>query len=122
MIQFGINGDPKLNSVWRSARIPDDPVKQTNAPSYITFATAGANSRTTQLFINTNPQGNAFLDKDGFAPFGKVTKGMDVVRKVYGDYGEKPDQGRIQMEGNAYLDKTFPKLDSIKTATIVPEK
>ncbi len=119
MIQFGINGDPKLNTVWRSARIPDDPVKQSNLRGYITFATAGPNTRTTQLFINTNAQGNAFLDSQGFAPFGKVIEGMNVVDKVNAEYQERPDQGRIQTEGNAYLEKTFPNLDYIKTATIV---
>jgi peptidyl-prolyl cis-trans isomerase A (cyclophilin A) len=126
MIQFGINGDPKISSVWRSANIPDDPVKQSNNRGYITFATAGPNTRTTQVFINTNPQGNSFLDKDGFAPFGKVTKGMGVVDSIYSKYGDGPpqgkgpDQGRVQVEGNSYLQKSFPNLDYIKTATIVP--
>ncbi len=118
MIQFGINGNPKVSAKWRSANIPDDPVKKSNLRDYVTFATAGPNTRTTQLFINTNVQGNAFLDSQGFAPFGKVIKGMNVVDKINTEYGEKPDQGRIQMEGNAYLEKAFPNLDYIKSATI----
>jgi peptidyl-prolyl cis-trans isomerase A (cyclophilin A) len=118
MAQFGINGDPKLNTVWSSARIQDDKVKQSNARGYITYAMAGPNTRTTQLFINFAD--NSFLDSQGFPPFGKVKKGMDVVDSIYNTYGEKPDQGRIQMEGNAYLEKNFPNLDYIKSATLVP--
>ncbi len=118
MVQFGINGDPKISKVWRVANIPDDKGKESNSRGYITFATAGPNTRTTQVFINF--ANNSFLDKQGFSPFGKVSKGMNVVDSIYNKYGEKPDQGRIQMEGNAYLEKAFPNLDYIKTATIVP--
>jgi peptidyl-prolyl cis-trans isomerase A (cyclophilin A) len=122
MAQFGIHGNPQIASAWRNAQIKDDPVKQSNKRGYVTFATAGPNTRTTQLFINFGD--NASLDKQGFAPFGQVTKGMDVVDKIYNGYGEGaprgkgPDQGRVQAEGNAYLTKDFPKLDYIKTATI----
>ena len=81
---------------------------------------AGPNTRTTQVFINFGD--NSRLDKDGFSPFGKVTKGMNVVESLYNQYGGKPSesQAQIQMEGNAFLEKNFPKLDFIKTATIVP--
>jgi len=123
MVQFGINGDPAVNTAWRSARIPVDPVKQSNQRGYITYAMgASPDTRTTQVFISFKD--NAFLDQSGFAPFGKVASGMDVVDKIYGGYGEGapsgkgPDQGRIQAEGNAYLMKDFPKLDYIKKATI----
>ncbi len=122
MAQFGINGNPGVQSVWRGAQITDDPVKESNKRGTITFATAGPNTRTTQVFINFGD--NAPLDKDGFAPFGKVISGMDVVDKLYAGYGEGaprgagPDQGRIQTEGKAYLEKSFPKLDYVKKATI----
>jgi len=123
MAQFGIHGDPAVSAVWRGALIPDDPVKQSNRRGYITFATAGPGTRTTQLFINLVD--NGALDSQGFAPFGRVVSGMNVVDKLYDGYGEGaprgsgPDQGRVQKEGNAYLEKSFPKLDYIKTASIV---
>ena len=122
MVQFGINGDPNVAGVWRQADIKDDPVKQSNERGTVTFATAGPNTRTTQVFINFAD--NAPLDGQGFSPFGKVVSGMDVVDALYGGYGEGaphgkgPDQGRMQQEGNAYLETAFPKLDFIKTATI----
>ncbi len=122
MIQFGINGNPNLAALWRNAMIQDDPVKESNRRGYITYAMAGPNTRTTQVFINF--QNNSGLDGQGFAPFGRVTSGMDVVDKLYSGYGEGapsgkgPAQGRIQMEGNAYLQKAFPRLDYIEQATI----
>ena len=124
MVQFGINGDPKLSPGWRNAKIPDDAVKQSNKRGNITFATSGPNSRTTQVFINFKD--NAGLDGQGFAPFGQIVSGMDVVDKLYAEYGEGapngrgPEQMRVQAEGNAYLTKDFPKLDFIKKATIEP--
>ena len=122
MVQFGINGDPKLNTVWNQAHIPDDKVQQSNKRGYVTFATAGANTRTTQVFINFVDR-NTFLDSQGFAPFGKVSaEGMKIVDALFSGYGESPNQGNIQTQGNAYLDKSFPKLDSFKSATILPAK
>jgi len=123
MCQFGIHGDPAVAAKWRAASIQDDPVKGSNARGAITFATAGPNTRTTQLFINFG--NNTGLDGQGFSPFGKVTEGMDVVDKINSEYGEGapngrgPDQGRVQREGNAYLKKDFPNLDYIKSATIL---
>src|SRR2546428_6598021 len=116
MVQFGLNGDPNIQKNWANANIPDDPVKQSNKKGYITFATRGANTRTTQLFINFKD--NAGLDRQGFAPFGEVVSGMDVVEKINSQYGERPGPGSSQTEGNADLNKEFPKLDYIKTATI----
>jgi peptidyl-prolyl cis-trans isomerase A (cyclophilin A) len=122
MVQFGINGDPKVSAVWRDANIKDDPVRQSNSRGMITFATAGPNTRTTQVFINFAD--NGALDRMGFAPFGRVVSGMDVVDALYNGYGEGaprgngPDQGRVQTQGNAYLAHDFAKLDYIKKATI----
>ncbi|MBI5629728.1 MAG: peptidylprolyl isomerase [Elusimicrobia bacterium] len=124
MVQFGINGSPAVNAQWSKARIPDDePIgAQSNARGFLSFAMAGPNTRTTQLFINYADNSN--LDGMGFTPFGKVTGGMDVVDKLYQGYGEGaphgmgPEQGRIQSEGNSYLKGEFPKLDYIKAAKI----
>lgn len=124
--QFGINGDPKVQAKWRTKTIKDDPVKKSNKRGTITFATSGRDSRTTQLFINLADNGR--LDELGFSPFARVVKGMDVVGKLYNGYGEGPptgtgpSQARIQKNGNEYLKKLFPKLDYIKTATIVKAK
>ncbi len=123
--QFGIPARPDVARVWSGARIGDDPVSQSNLRGYVTFATSGPNSRTSQLFINYAD--NTGLDGMGFAPFGKVVEGMEVVEQFYADYGEGPprgngpEQGRIANEGKAYLDKQFPKLDTIKAAVIVGE-
>ena len=117
VVQFGINGDPKIQTKWREAKIKDDPVKATNTRGTLTFATAGPGTRTTQLFINLSD--NSRLDSMGFAPFGKIIKGMDVVDKLTSKYGEMPNQGKIQSEGNAYLKQNFPDMDFIKKASIV---
>jgi uncharacterized caspase-like protein/cyclophilin family peptidyl-prolyl cis-trans isomerase len=123
MAQFGIHGDPSVSAVWREARIKDDPVKQSNKRGFITYATAGPDTRTTQVFINFAD--NAALDRQGFAPFGQVSSaGMNVVDALNAEYGEGapngrgPNQARMQREGNAYLQKEFPKLDFVKKATI----
>lgn len=121
--QFGLSGDAKLNALWGSARIADDPVKEANRRGTVTFAMAGPNTRTTQVFINIGS--NTALDGKGFAPFGKVISGMKTVDMFYDKYGEGapkglgPDQGRIRTEGTAYLLTDFPALDYIKKATIV---
>lgn len=122
MVQFGINGDPAVSSAWVNARIPRDPVKQTNKRGMITFAMGGGpngpDTRTTQVFINF--RSNANLDGLGFAPFGEVTSGMEVVDKLYAAYGSGPQDAfmDIQTKGNAFLQKEYPKLDFIKKATI----
>jgi len=122
MAQVGISGDPALNAEWREKRIPDDPVKASNARGIATFATSGPNSRTTQFFISFSD--NSRLDGMGFAPFGKI-KDMAPVEALYDGYGEGaprgrgPDQGRMQALGNTYLRESFPKLDYIKSARII---
>ena len=122
MVQFGIHGDPAVSAAWRNARIAVDPVKTSNKRGFITYAMGGTpDTRTTQVFINFKD--NANLDALGFAPFGEVVTGMDVVDKIFpvgegAPRGPGPDQGKIQQEGNAYLTKDYPKLDFIKKATI----
>jgi peptidyl-prolyl cis-trans isomerase A (cyclophilin A) len=121
-VQFGINGNSKTNGLWSTAYLPDDPVKQSNVKGTLTFAHLGANNRTTQLFFNM--KNNKDLDKQGFAPLGKVITGMDVVENLYSAYGDMaprgqgPDPSKIEVQGNAYLDAKFPRLDYIKKTTI----
>ena len=116
MVQFGINADPSVQAKWRNS-IKDDPVKESNKRGYVTFAqTSAPNSRSTQIFVNFKD--NSFLDSQRFAPFGQVTSGMENVDKINAEYGEKPNQGSIQSQGNTYLKAQFPKLDYVKKATI----
>jgi cyclophilin family peptidyl-prolyl cis-trans isomerase len=122
MAQFGIHGDTAVTTAWRERRIPDDPVRRTNVRGMVTFATGGPGTRTTQIFINYG--NNDRLDGMGFAPFGQVVEGMDVVDKLFGEYGEGaprgrgPDQFRLNVEGEKYLARQFPKLDKITKATV----
>jgi peptidyl-prolyl cis-trans isomerase A (cyclophilin A) len=124
MAQFGISGDPAVAKRWLDHGVPDDPVGHSNTKGMVTFAQRGTpGSRTTQIFVNLVD--NVRLDKSGFAPFGEIAAGMDVVNSLFKGYGEGapggmgPDQGHIQAEGNAYLDAKFPKLDGVKHAEIV---
>ena len=119
MVQFGINGDPAIQQHWAEANIPDDPVTQKNVRGFVTFANRGPNTRSTQVFINYVDR-NTFLDPQGFAPFGQVVSGMEIVDKLYGEYGEAPSQqqGRIQREGNKFLNAEYPKLDYVTKARI----
>jgi peptidyl-prolyl cis-trans isomerase A (cyclophilin A) len=117
VVQFGINGDPAVAARWSEKTILDDPVKQSNTPGMVSYAkTSDPNSRTTQIFINFAD--NSRLDARGFAPFGEVVEGMDVVRGINAEYGEAPDQELIHAQGNAYLDREFPRLDHVKRAVI----
>lgn len=118
VVQFGLSANPAVNKVWKDANIQDDPVVQSNKRASLVFATAGPNTRTTQLFINFGD--NARLDAMGFAPFATVVEGMDVVDKIYSGYGESPSQESITEQGDAYLAANFPKIDRIKLARIVP--
>lgn len=121
VVQFGIPANPRYGKIWANANIKDDPVKESNLTGYITYAqTSAPNSRSTQVFINFGD--NSRLDSMGFAPFGKVTEGMKVVESFYGGYADQPTgaQGEITNQGNAFLEKNFPKLDKILTARVVP--
>ena len=122
VVQFGIAADPATDRLWRHTPIPDDPVEQSNTKGTICFATAGPNTRTTQVFINLVD--NKRLDKDGFAAFGKVVSGMEAVETFYSAYGEMaprgqgPDPTQIEQRGDEYLASKFPRLDLIKKATL----
>lgn len=116
--QFGIPARPDVAAVWDHAYLVDDRVTQSNKRGTLTFATAGPNTRTTQIFINFGD--NVRLDTQGFAPFGQVIEGMELVDKFFAGYGESPDQGRITAMGKAYLDKSFPNLDRILNAVVMP--
>jgi peptidyl-prolyl cis-trans isomerase A (cyclophilin A) len=124
VVQWGIHGDPATAANWMGARIPDDPVQEKNASGTLTFAKSGANSRTTQVFINL-ADNQRTLDKSGFAPFGVIVDGMDVVKKLHSGYGDMVSQGgrgvdttKLYQEGSPYLDRDFPKLDRIVKATV----
>jgi cyclophilin family peptidyl-prolyl cis-trans isomerase len=125
--QFGIAGDPSIASIWQNNRFPDDPVRTSNVRGTFAYAMTGPDARTTQIYINTGDQ--IRQDADGFAPFGKVIEGMDVVDRLYSEYGETSGggmragkQGKLFEEGSAYLDREYPLLDKLLKATIVPVK
>lgn len=123
MVQFGIHGDPRVSRAWKTASVQDDPVTQSNRRGFVSFATSGPNTRTTQMFINLVDNGR--LDGMGFSPFAEVTSGMDVVDALYSGYGEGapsgrgPFQGRLQDQGNAYLKADFGEMDYLKSAEII---
>jgi peptidyl-prolyl cis-trans isomerase A (cyclophilin A) len=116
VVQWGINKDPQVTAQWQSKTIPDDPVKESNLAGYVSFATSGPNTRTTQVFVNL--ANNMRLDSMGFAAVGRVIQGLDVVAHLYSGSGEQPQQNLIESEGNAYLQQNFPNLDYIKTARV----
>lgn len=119
VVQFGISSYPAVSAAWSNANIKDDPVTQSNKRGYVTYAkTPEPNSRSTQIFISFKD--NAFLDSQGFAPFGAIdAEGMKVVEMLYDQYGDQPEQDQITKLGKAYLDRKYPKLDVIKRATLV---
>jgi peptidyl-prolyl cis-trans isomerase A (cyclophilin A) len=119
--QFGISACPPVTAAWEKAPIKDDPHSQSNKTGTIVFATAGPNTRTTQLFINLKDNGS-FLDSQGFTPFGVVDgDGMKVVEMLYDQYGESAgmDQDAITKGGKKYIETKWPRLDMIKSATLV---
>ena len=116
-MQFGINGDPEVQKKWKDAPIKDDPVLFSNRKGTICFATSGENTRTSQLFINLKDNEN--LDGLGFAAFGRVNKGLKHIEAINAEYGQTPNQGLIQDQGNEYLTKEFPNMDYIKKAYVV---
>lgn len=125
MVQFGVHGDPAVNAAWENLAIPDDSVAESNTRGRMSFAMAGPGTRTTQVFINLVD--NRALDGMGFAPVGEVIEGMAVIDSLYAGYGDGPpsgfgpDQMRLMREGNAYLEREYPRLDFIRTARLVTE-
>jgi peptidyl-prolyl cis-trans isomerase A (cyclophilin A) len=126
VVQWGVNGDPAVSRAWARQCIPDDPVLRPNTRPAVTFAFGAPNTRTTQVFINFGM--NRRLDESGFAPFGEIIQGMEAVDSLYKGYGEGPPRGsgpdpvRLVKEGNAYLDREFPLIDSIIRARVVAER
>jgi peptidyl-prolyl cis-trans isomerase A (cyclophilin A) len=124
MAQFGVSGNPYVNQVWKSEYLVDDPVTETNARGRVAFAKGGLHTRTTEVFVSFKD--NAALDDEGFAPFGEVIEGMDVVDAFYADYGDGPPRGdgpyqaMAAARGNEYLDADFPELTRILRATVTP--
>lgn len=126
-VQFGIAGNPRIAQQWRHRTIPDDTLKRHNTPSYVAFSNTGPNTRSTQIYINTGDNSARNDSEAGFAPFGQVVEGMDIVEKIYSGYGEHSGSGmradhqdQIFAVGNAYLDREFPKLDKLIRASLIP--
>jgi cyclophilin family peptidyl-prolyl cis-trans isomerase len=126
-VQFGISGDPKVSQLWRRRTIPDDMLKYHNTPGYVAFSNTGPNTRSTQVYINTGDNSARNDSEAGFAPFGKVVEGMDVVEKIYSGYGEHSGGGMraghqdaMFAGGNSYLDREYPKLDKLLRTSFVP--
>lgn len=125
IVQWGINGDPNTNKTWSEITIKDDPPRVSNKIGTVVFASAGPNSRTTQVFVNLGDN-SASLDPQGFTPFGEVIQGMENVFNLYTGYGDGPPGGtgpsqeNVAIDGNPYLEEHFPKLDYIKSAKVIP--
>ncbi len=124
LAQWGVNGDPRINAAWKEAYIVDDSVTHSNARGRVAFAQGGVHTRTTVVFVNL--RNNPSLDEHGFAPFGEVVEGMDVVDRFYSAYGDGPPRGdgpyqaRALALGEAYFAQEFPELDRITRATVEP--
>jgi peptidyl-prolyl cis-trans isomerase A (cyclophilin A) len=121
VVQFGISPFPDVSKAWQDAAIQDDTITVHNERGAVTFAAAGPNTRTTQVFIDLGS--NLQLDSEQFAPFGAVTDGMSVVDKLYSGYGDKPTPHQPEMEnqGKAYFEKNWPKLDTILSTKVANE-
>jgi len=125
VVQFGISPHPEVNTFWEEHPLPDEPVKKSNLKGTLAYAREGANSRTTQLFINYRDNHKLdtvdFNGLKGFPPIGRVVEGMEVVQSFCSDYGFEPaeKQDSVYQLGNAYLRENYPGLDYIKRAKII---
>jgi len=126
IVQFGSSAWPQVTKAWENAKIKDDPLKESNKKGTLTFATSGPDSRTTELFFNLRDNAPLDTTPPGFRPVGMVTEGMDIVEGLYSGYGDMkemggrgPSQSTLAEQGKPYLDKNFPQLDSIKSATVI---
>ncbi len=124
VVQWGLSGDPAVTKFWeKNKNLSDDPVVRSNLRGFVTFATGGPNTRTTQLFVNMAD--NSRLDSRGFSPFGKIVTGMEIFDRLYANYGEGapngpgPDQDKIEDQGETYLARDFPMLDKVIKARMV---
>jgi len=120
VVQFGINGNPAVDASWNEATFPDEPTRTSNTRGTVAFAASGPNSRAAQLFFSTGDNARKLDGQRLFAPIGRIVAGMDVVERLNAEYGEEPNHSRIVREGNRYLEKWYPALDSIVSASIVP--
>jgi cyclophilin family peptidyl-prolyl cis-trans isomerase len=114
--QFGLNKSPAVQAKWEKAPLKDEPVRKSNQLGMVSFAALGPDSRTTQIFISMKD--NKSLDKQGFPPFGDVTAGIGVLARIYGQYGDKPDQQRIIRQGAGWLKAAYPQMDYVTKAVI----
>lgn len=127
--QFGLSGQPVLDSIWSGRSIPDEPVRHSNLRGTVSYARGGPNTRSAQLYVNLLD--NVRLDTIstfGFPPIAEVVSGMEVVDSLYSGYGGNrqerlpgPSQDSIRVAGNAYLDRAFPKLDRIRETRVIRE-
>lgn len=119
IVQFGIHGDPAVNDKWDRATMLDEPMRTSNTRGTVAFAASGPGSRAVQMFVSTGENARKLDGQRLFAPFGRVVEGLEVVEQINSEYGEQPNHSRIVRQGNAYLVKWFPALDSIVSATFV---
>jgi len=120
IVQFGMHGDPAVNTAWEKGALPDEPMGMSNTRGTLVFATAGPNTRSNQFFFNLGDNTGSLDPYGNFSPFGTITEGLDVMDKLNGEYGEQPNQSRISSNGNEYLQRQFPALDYIKSARVIP--
>jgi peptidyl-prolyl cis-trans isomerase A (cyclophilin A) len=126
--QFGIHGDTAVSRAWRGKSILDDPVKVVNQKGTLSYARGGPNTRSVQLFFNTvdNTPRLDTLNTFGFPPIGQVIRGIGVLDSLNWEYSGTrggqtfpgPSQDSLSRQGNAYLQRHFPRLDYILRARI----